>query len=576
MSRSKKIAAMLLSVTMLVSVAAGCGKTAEQNSDASSSNSVASTTNEKKEDYTLKYMLPGAIDSHSLDNEIGKIIYEETGVIIDITAYAGDYTEKCALMLAANDYPEMIQLQGNSMVDKYIKAGALLDLTELADKNGSNFKEFHKDSIPYWKMVDEKGGLYKYEANTPYMGCATGAMFDMLVRSDILEQQGWPDILDEDSYINLLKKGLEQNPEVNGQKTIGMVLPGAEPWGVGGIMTQMYDKGKYSEAAGNGAVIWNSYDEVFEDLVLNPYFKTSMKFFNKLYRAGVLDPECFTDFSDQVNEKLNSGRALSAYYITWAAGTANSTLQKAGQSKMEYVEMPIMTSEQLKNGDKRMIRIIDNYDWQSVAITKNAKNPERLMELVDWASTKEHQVLLGWGIEGKHYTIGSDGKRVLTDDYIKASTDNTSKFNEGVGTYYFLGLSGGLDENGQCYSAYYDEAVQNVLISDRKKEVYSHYGWETVTDPWQKNKKFGIDYLHTGLVSLSTLDSTSDEGKLATKIVDYRTKNTVPLIMAADDEKFESLYNKMVEGHNALKPEIVVNKYNELYKNVKNKFEAGK
>lgn len=577
MSRLKLLTVMLLIVVMIVGSAAGCGKTTANNSGSSAittqSASSATAGTAKKEDYTLTYMIPGAEDSHSLDDDIGKAIYDDTGVIIDIKGYSGNYDEKCTLALAAGDYPDMIELQGNPMVKKYIQAGALLNLDELMDKYAPNFKEFHKDSIPYWRMVDDNGILYKFEADSPRMDCATGPLLDMLVRSDILEQQGWPEVLNEDSWIDLLKQGLKQNPTVNGKNTVGMVLPGAEAWGVTGIMSQMYDKGKYTEAAGNGAVIWNSYDEVFEDVMLHPYFKDSLKFFNRCYRESILDPECFTDFSAQVDEKLNSGRALSAWYYIWTVITANTALHKAGLNNMDYIEWPIMTANQLKNGDKKVIRIIDSYDWRSVAITKNAKDPQRLMELLDWASTDEHQVLLGWGIKDKHYTIGSDGKRTPTEEYFKAYSDTGDPFNKGIGAYNFLGLSGEFDSNGQSYNISYDETVMNILMMpDRKKSVYSNYGWTSITDPWHKNKNFGTDTMHTGLVGICVLNSDSDESKLAAKLVDFRTKNTVPLVMAESDEEFESLYKEVIKKYETLKPQPVIDKYNELYRNVKAKF----
>ena len=61
------------------------------------------------------------------------------------------------------------------------------------------------------KLATGTDDLYKYEANCPDMEVAEGPMFDMLVRSDILEEQGWPELLTDDDYIAVLKKAMEED-----------------------------------------------------------------------------------------------------------------------------------------------------------------------------------------------------------------------------------------------------------------------------------------------------------------------------------------------------------------------------
>lgn len=202
---------------------------------------------ETREDYEITYMIPGVKDSSSLDNPIGQIIYDKFGIIINLVGYAGDWEERCAMWLAGNDYPDMVQLQGNTMVKKYIEAGAVLNLSELAEKcNAQNFLTFHAQSIPYWKLATGTDDLYKYEANCPDMEVAEGPMFDMLVRSDILEEQGWPELLTDDDYIAVLKKAMEDHPTTeNGDPTIGITFAGAEDWMLTTIL--MLDRGGYTE-----------------------------------------------------------------------------------------------------------------------------------------------------------------------------------------------------------------------------------------------------------------------------------------------------------------------------------------
>ena len=398
------------------------GQDSSQPASGAQSSSSGESAKEQSE-YTIKYMLPSANSitstiTKSTETKIGQMIKDKFNIVFEFVPYAGNWDEKCAVMLAGGDYPEILNINTESLIKKYIKAGALIQLDDLADQYGKNFEERYKDTIPYWRMTSEDGKLYKYEAGAPDMECVTGPQFDVAVRSDVLEALGYPKLLSEDSYIDFLKKGLQMFPETDGQKTLGMVLPGAESWGIQGVVPIMYEKGKYTAAAGNRSVIWDNENNRFTDYMLHPYVKDSIKFFNKLYKNGLLDPESFTDYTQQVTDKMNQARPLAIWYATWLIDPVNIQLAKNGKENMQYVIMPIMSDTQLANKDSRVARILDNYSWASMVITKNAAQPERIMQLIDWASTEEGQVLLGWGIEGDHYNV-VDGKRVLTDTFKK-------------------------------------------------------------------------------------------------------------------------------------------------------------
>ncbi|BBH19746.1 ABC transporter substrate-binding protein [Paenibacillus baekrokdamisoli] len=561
---------MLMVMTCCVMLIAACSSGTSTPSVSKSNNSPENTssgTNETtappQEEYVIKILTQDNNQiKRSDETKIGKFIKEKFNIVFDFVQTPGNYTDKLNLMLAGGDYPEIIKIQDNATFDKYVRAGALLPLDDFA-KNSPDFAKMFNVQIPLWKLTAPDGKLYKWEGGVPVDFKNYVEVLDIGVRTDALKQQGWPNLLSTDDYIKFLKQALKDNPTTNGQKTLGMIIPFAEPWGMQGISTIMYEKGgRYTAAAGNMGVIWNQVDKKFEDTMTNEYVKESLGFFNRLYREGILDKDSFTDKYDQFVEKLNSGRALSSWYVVWGLSTANQGLIDAGHPEMQYINMPVRSMKQMERNEKRQIRVEDTRPFDIYAITKNAKHPERFKELLAWGATEEGRILLQSGFEGEEYTI-VDGKRVPTEAYKKTLTDADAQRNVGFGLFNFLGnvLTNGQD--GVPYTMGFDPKIQDELgLTKGMREAYNALGWESSKDYYLKTGEVA----NTGIAGTVSIDTTSDLGALHQKMVDFRVKNSTNLIIKPqNDEEFETLYQSIISDYQKLKPELVVNEYNRIY-----------
>jgi ABC-type glycerol-3-phosphate transport system substrate-binding protein len=541
----------------------GCSKSGETKSSPSPSaagTAAASPTAAAKSEYVIKYMVPGGDGKlkRSDETEIGKVIKDKFNIVIEYIPYAGNWDEKTNLMLAAKDYPEILWVQGNINFKKYQQAGALVALDEYLPQ-AKNFSQRWKEQIPFWQALSTDKKLYKWEFGN-FDSTSLGAGNDIWVRIDALEKQGYPNLVSEDDWVKFLKQAMKDFPTAkDGSKTIGMTAPFGEAYGMAGIAGILYEKGgKTTGVGGNEGVLFSSAENKFLDYFKSQDVVDSFKWFNRLYREGILDPESFTDKVPQVREKTNSGRSISSWY----SGTHNNNqIKTSGRPDQQYIMMPIQSNRQIQNKEQRLMMELDIYPFYSMVITKNAKDPKRIVELLDWFASEEGQILMQVGIEGKHYTV-QNGNRVPTDFY-KAETKNPdSRTGLSAGNWFIFGQDKRAGKDGKPYSFGYDPQFRDELVlTPETLNAYQKLGWKSSTEWWQKNGKGA----KVGLIGNIKLDPGSEFTPTYQKMVDHRVKNTPKLIMAKSEAEFDQIYKELLAEYEKLNPQKVIDKFNEMY-----------
>ena len=220
--------------------------------------------------------------------------------------------------------------------------------------------------------------------------------------------------------------------------------------------------------------------------------------------------------------------------------------------------MPVRSNAQVAAGLKRQIRVETTRPFDSYAITKNAKYPDRIFALLDWALSDEGQILLQSGVEGTHYTL-VDGKRTPTDAYINGVLTNPNyNTDEGFDLASFFGACKQGDDQGiafnlQAAPVYYDE----IFLSDRQKEAYKNLGWSNSLEYWTKTGELAP----TGLAATCILDPDSDEGKLDEKFKAWIAVAATKLVAAED---FDATWAELNKEYEAMGVDSIVNKYNEI------------
>lgn len=569
----KKLVGVILCAVLIIAMFASCasqndgGSTStpaptQEETNGTASAAAAEPSDSGKEEYRIQILRDagsvGRFTSSDL-TAVGKVIKDKFNIVFEYIPYTGDMREKQNLMLAGGDYNEIQYMQRDDIVTAYIGAGALLDLGQFKDIMPNFWDRFGEVQIPYWSIVGN-GTLYKWETGVLPLGELDIEANDIAIRTDVLEYYGWPNPVSTSEWIKLLKQAMIDFPEINGQPTVGITAPFAEAWGLQGIVPILYEKGDTYLPLSNEGYTYNVKTEQFEDYFQNKYVKESLKFFNELYREGLLDEEAFTDTSDRVIEKTQSGVALSVWYCHgWIDNNAIAQVAPERQ----YVNLPVQSDSQVAEGQKRLIRKETTRNFDSYGITKNARYPERIAELVDWAMSDEGQITIRNGVEGIHWERDASGKRVFTELGMQAARDGKSDINltEGLNVYTFLGsfnqpMADGQFPNLFSHADIYDE----YFLTDRLKETYAGLGWANSKGWWIDNMALG----YTGLAGAVYIDSTTDLGKIHQQMTEVRLKWSAKMMMAKDDTEFEDLYQQAMAEYNMLDHESVINEYNRL------------
>lgn len=422
----KKLWSVLLAGALLMGTIAGCSPAADPSSAGSgdsqpqqsseSSGSEASVAETGADEYRIPVLVKSSTVESSDETYVGKLIKEKFGVVFDYEIYAGDILEKTNLQLAGSDYTDIINVPWDNNVVNWIDAGAVLPLDDLLDQYGQDFKALHEENIPIWKMAAPDGKMYKWETAA---GLTEGAnvMNDMWIRSDVLAALDYPKLVNSDDWIEAIKKGKELFPTTDeGMATEGLCVPLGETWGM--ALTQIFnEKGGLSGAlGGTDCAQWDPVNETYVDMI-SPYMKENMQFYNKLWRENLTDKESFTMTTDAMTEKMNTGIPIAVFYSGWGAKSANDNLKKTGRAEQAYVPMPIQSPTQYEDGLPRNLGVWHSNGINSWMITDKAKDPARIVEVLNWFATEEGLNASGWGEEGVHYTV-EDGEKVPTQAFI--------------------------------------------------------------------------------------------------------------------------------------------------------------
>lgn len=494
----RKVVSLMLVSAMVAGMLAGCGSDSGSSKGGSStetgSAAEASSSGETADDaddkspITFEYFNADGKNGN-WDNPVAKAITEATGVTLDVSypvASQGDAKEDIALMIANDEYPDMIYAKG-SATDLY-QAGALIDMTDLIEKYGPNIKKMYGAEMEKLKWSQDDPGIYQLSyAGVNQKTLITGGSCQIQWAALKENDYKYPKTLDE--YEKMIKSYLAAHPKTeDGLDMIGITMSASDwHW----MITLGNPAGLIADASpDNGQwIIDDEYNVHYKHVTDEE--KEYFKWLCRMYNEGILDPNFATQTDDDYIAKVASGRVVAITDAEWHYRQCEATLVADGKVDQTYVGLPVTLRED--QVEKALLYQGTTVGW-GIGITKSCEDPVRAIKFLDYLCSDEGQILYHWGIEGENYFLDDDGQPYRTDEEVaKAQSDPDYAKNTGIDNYTGFPIygTGSYSEDGFPYTPTTKESVI-ANYNTAEKEGCEAMGFEMLTDMFAQPEEFDL------------------------------------------------------------------------------------
>jgi putative aldouronate transport system substrate-binding protein len=321
-------------------------------------------------------------------------LQKRTNVYFNIISIDSGYWDKYKVMLASKDLPDLI-FTTVADAKRYGMEGLFLSLDELLEQHGKHILTAIEQEGIAEDMRALDGKIYFF----PKISLQHPEPF--MVRKDWLDKYGLdtPETLDD--LYQMLKTFKEKDPAGNG-RTI--------PYG-----SLMYNDPSicYLNAFYRAFTVDQDFMLKADRMVwgpAQPEMKQAMRYLNRLYVEGLLDPEAPILAKKQWEERVSAGRVGLIVYSSVRTDYFTQVLNDTDPAaKMVGIPPPIGIDGQ------RHVAPLPRFTTDfCMVISKDSPHAELIVEFFDYVFSPEGRMIISYGLEGDSYEIRED-KPVFTD-----------------------------------------------------------------------------------------------------------------------------------------------------------------
>lgn len=308
-----------------------------------------------------------------------------------------------------------------------VQAGLLLDWTQygILEDYGPYINENMQAALQNnAKISGDTGAIYGFGH-----GVATNSQdhdeffYSWDLRYDYYAELGYPEIKDLDDLFDVFVAMKELHPtDADGKETYAVSI-----WPDWDGNMVMYPKSLATAYYGYDEFHLGLYNndtgELYDALMINedgsygPYLEM-LQFFNRLYRAGLLDPDSDIQTYDEAVAKVKTGRTFWSIF-NYAGSAAFNTADNLDANMAMYTVVPEDATPCVYGlGNLGGTRI-----W---SIGSKTKYPEKCMEILNWLCTPSGFLTSEYGPEGLCWYYDENGLTCFTELGYACTTDTST------------------------------------------------------------------------------------------------------------------------------------------------------
>ncbi|WP_202128715.1 extracellular solute-binding protein [Paenibacillus dendrobii] len=440
-------------------------------------------------------------------------VTKKTGVNLNFIVPAGNENEKLNTMIASGSLPDFITLGWwEDGVKSMIEGDLVLPLNKLADEYDPYFMKVADPAKMSWYKQDD-GNTYVYpnSSSSPkdfekYSGDYLSNQ-TFLVRKDMYEALGKPDMRTPEGFLNALKLAKEKFPEVEGQPLI--------PFG----LTEFNDVGNGSLEGylQNFLAIPYEKDGKLYDRTTDPEYLRWLKTFRQANQDGLLAKDVFIDKRPQMEEKIAQGRYFAMMYQR-SDMTAQENALYAKDPNSVYIAVDGPANSKL---DPPTLAGPGISGWTVTLISKKVKDKARAIRFLEYLISEEGQKDLFLGEKGVSYdTI--DGKDQFKPEVLDLLNKDRSAFDKKYGSSLTFWMMQDTNMILQWQPASVEPFKQMEDWTKGKTKSFSQYDNINPT-------------------------GNSEEGVASNKIAQTWGKTLPKLLLSKSDEEFDKIWSDFLE-----------------------------
>ncbi|MCQ6562319.1 extracellular solute-binding protein [Paenibacillus mendelii] len=298
------------------------------------------------------------------------------------------WMEKLALKINTGEAPDLFfYLTTMPEYKSWVDSGVVLELDKYLDK-APNLKKLLDNGL--YKNLKINGHYYFVPVVTVSNNHA------IYYRKDWLDKLQLEEPTNIEQFTAMIKAFTENDPDGNNKKdTVGMTASKIRDW-LNVIYTGFGVKPE-----------WNLNEAgEYEPGYATESYKQFLAWMQEQYKAGYIQKEYFLNDDAQKEEAFYSGKA--GVMITNSGVKADGVIEQIGLVNRDAV-VDVLTPPDGPGGPGG-VHSFGGF-WGGWSISSQTKDPERVVQLLDYIYSPEGRNLTYFGIEGVHYT--KDGETIV-------------------------------------------------------------------------------------------------------------------------------------------------------------------